>query len=100
MRRVVGWAVFVAALVALGALIHAAAGPTRRWSVRLEVDEKRPLPQVRFVPGQPRWMYWQDRVPVTGSKHVESDAFAHWMYASAFQGGSRLSGPIDARDVE
>jgi hypothetical protein len=35
MRRVVGWAVFVAALGGLGALIHAGTPPTPRWSAHV-----------------------------------------------------------------
>src|SRR4051812_7854295 len=36
MKRVVGWLVFVAALVGLGAVIHAGTPSAPRWSARVE----------------------------------------------------------------
>ncbi len=38
-RRVAGWAVFLAALVALGALIHATAPPVERWRAKVDGEE-------------------------------------------------------------
>src|SRR5262245_3987419 len=73
MRRVVGWLVFVAFLVGLGALIHAGAGPTPRWRVHLP-------------PGS--------RGGITRHFHLVDDDRALLTMAGDFEEGGPAQGPI------
>src|SRR4051794_34044147 len=72
MKRIVGWLVFVAALVGLGLLIHAGTPPTPRWHVPLGVSE---------------------------FSRVQSDLTADGRVITVVQKDGGASGPVEVRDA-